>query len=33
MPPSGRAPVLALKDPSYRRMNFCSIILGSKWPG
>jgi HD domain len=28
-----KADVLALKDPSYSRMNFCSIILGSKWPG
>jgi HD domain-containing protein len=28
-----KADVLALKDPNYRRMNFCSIILGSKWPG
>jgi hypothetical protein len=27
-----KADVLALKDPNYRRMNFCSIILGSKWP-
>lgn len=23
--------VLALKDPSFRRMNFCSIILGNAW--
>jgi len=22
----------ALKDPNYKRMNFCSIILGSPWP-
>jgi hypothetical protein len=28
-----KADVLALKDPSYSRVNFCSIILGSKWPG
>jgi HD domain-containing protein len=28
-----KADVLALKDPSYSRMNFCSIILGSRWPG
>jgi hypothetical protein len=27
-----KADVLALKDPTYRRMNFCSIILGSRWP-
>ena len=27
-----KADVLALKDPSYRRMNFCSIILDSPWP-
>jgi hypothetical protein len=27
-----KADVLALKDPSYKRMNFCSIILGSSWP-
>jgi hypothetical protein len=27
-----KADVLALKDPTYRRMNFCSIILGSQWP-
>lgn len=27
-----KADVLALKDPDYKRMNFCSIILGSKWP-
>jgi hypothetical protein len=26
-----KADVLALKDPDYRRMNFCSIILGSAW--
>ena len=26
-----KADVLALKDPGYRRMNFCSIILGSAW--
>lgn len=29
---SVKADVLALKDPKYRRMNFCSIILESKWP-
>ncbi|MCE4547531.1 MULTISPECIES: HD domain-containing protein [unclassified Caballeronia] len=23
--------VLALKDPSFRRMNFCNIILGNAW--
>jgi hypothetical protein len=27
-----KADVLALKDPNYRRTNFCSIILGSAWP-
>ena len=27
-----KADVLALKDPSYKRMNFCSIILDSAWP-
>jgi hypothetical protein len=26
-----KADVLALKDPEYRRLNFCSIILGSAW--
>jgi hypothetical protein len=26
-----KADVLALKDPSYQRVNFCSLILGSKW--
>ena len=26
-----KAYVLALKDPTYRRLNFCSIILGSAW--
>ncbi|SAK46735.1 HD domain-containing protein [Caballeronia ptereochthonis] len=26
-----KADVLALKDPTYRRLNFCSIILGSAW--
>jgi hypothetical protein len=25
------ADVLALTDPTYRRLNFCSIILGSAW--
>lgn len=28
-----KADVLALRDPTYRRMNFCSVILNSKWPG
>jgi hypothetical protein len=23
--------VLALRDPSYKRLNFCQIILGSAW--
>src|SRR5919107_3952691 len=27
-----KADVLALKDPTYQRKNFCSIILGSAWP-
>lgn len=27
-----KADVLALKDPNYKRMNFCSIMLGSAWP-
>jgi hypothetical protein len=27
-----KADVLALKDPAYERLNFCSIILGSPWP-
>ncbi len=27
-----KADVLALKDMSYARLNFCSIILGSVWP-
>ncbi|KND56016.1 Metal dependent phosphohydrolase, HD region [Candidatus Paraburkholderia kirkii] len=26
-----KADVLALKDPTYRRLNFCSITLGSAW--
>jgi hypothetical protein len=26
-----KADVLALKDPQYRRLNFCSLILGSAW--
>ena len=26
-----KADVLALKDPDYKRLNFCSIILGSAW--
>ena len=28
-----KADVLALKDSNYQRMNFCSIILSSAWPG
>ncbi|MBY4946945.1 HD domain-containing protein [Cupriavidus respiraculi] len=27
-----KADVLALKDPDYQRINFCSLILGSAWP-
>jgi hypothetical protein len=27
-----KADVLALCDPTYRRTNFCSVILSSKWP-
>jgi hypothetical protein len=27
-----KADVLALKDPSYKRINFCSLILSSAWP-
>jgi hypothetical protein len=26
-----KADVLALKDPNYKRLNFCSLILGSAW--
>jgi hypothetical protein len=26
-----KADVLALKDPNYKRVNFCSLILGSSW--
>jgi hypothetical protein len=26
-----KADVLALKDPTYRRLNFCGMILGSSW--
>ena len=26
-----KADVLALKDPDYKRLNFCSIILRSSW--
>ncbi|KPC54997.1 HD domain-containing protein [Amantichitinum ursilacus] len=26
-----KADVLALKDPGYKRVNFCSLILGSAW--
>jgi hypothetical protein len=26
-----KADVLALRDPAYKRMNFCQIILGSAW--
>ena len=28
-----KADVLALKDPSFERMNFCSVILNSRWAG
>ncbi len=28
-----KADVLADKDPNFKRMNFCSIIRGSAWPG
>ena len=27
------ADVLADKDPSFKRLNFCSVIRGSAWPG
>jgi HD domain len=27
-----KADVLALRDPTYRRINFCDVILHSKWP-
>lgn len=27
-----KADVLALKDPAYRRRNFCAVILASPWP-
>ena len=27
-----KADVLALKDPNYKRIDFCSIILSSPWP-
>lgn len=27
-----KADVLALRDPTFKPMNFCSIILGSAWP-
>ncbi len=27
-----KADVLALKEPGYQRINFCSLILGSAWP-
>jgi len=27
-----KADILALKDPNYRRTNFCSIVLASAWP-
>jgi hypothetical protein len=27
-----KADVLALRDPSYRRISFCDVILHSKWP-
>ena len=26
-----KADVLALRDPSYKRLNFCTLILGSAW--
>ena len=26
-----KADVLELRDPSYKRLNFCQIILGSAW--
>ncbi len=26
-----KADVLALRDPNYKRLNFCQIILGSAW--
>jgi hypothetical protein len=26
-----KADVLALRDPTYRRVNFCDVILGSSW--
>lgn len=28
-----KADVLARKDPAFERTNFCSLILGSSWPG
>ena len=28
-----KADVLELKDPTFRRGNFCQVILGSSWPG
>ena len=28
-----KADVLADKDPRFQRMNFCSVIRGSKWKG
>jgi hypothetical protein len=28
-----KADVLADKDPHFRRVNFCSVIRGSHWPG
>jgi hypothetical protein len=27
-----KADVLALKEPGYKRLDFCSLILGSAWP-
>ena len=27
------ADVLADKDPHFKRVNFCSVIRGSAWPG
>ncbi len=28
-----KADVLALRDPRYRRVDFCQVILESRWPG
>ena len=30
-PGNVKADVLALKDPTYKRLNFCGMILGSSW--